>query len=275
MIELAEVFRRHGPEYRQKYEGRIPRRHLKAMDAIEQCRTRALGGHVYRCKNCGEKEYSYHSCKNRSCPKCQNEEASRWLENQRELLLPVPYYLVTFTLPEELRAPARSNQKQIYGMMFRASAHALKELAGDRRHLEGSIGMVGVLQTWSRDMTYHPHIHYLIPGGALSLDGSAWIGTQYKDWLVPVRALSKLFRGKLKSMLCKAGFTDKIPRRVWKKKWCVHCKAVGTGEQALKYLAPYIRRIAITNRRIKHLHKDRVTFMTGKNDIGHRERKVP
>jgi hypothetical protein len=274
MIELAEIFRRHGPEYRQKFEGRMPRAHLKAMEAIEQCRTRALGGHVYRCKDCGEKEYSYHSCKNRHCPKCQNEEASQWLEKQRELLLPVPYYMVTFTLPEELRALARSNQKHVYGMMFRASAQALKELANDRRHLGGSIGMEGVLQTWSRDMTYHPHIHYLMPGGALSPDGTSWIKTRYKDWLVPVKALSKLFRGKLRSMLRRTGLTDKIPRKVWRKKWSVHCKAVGTGEQALKYLAPYIRRIAITNGRIRAFQDGRVTFRVGKGNAGQGKEKT-
>jgi hypothetical protein len=260
MVEVADVFRRHGPQYRLKFDNRMAKVHLQAMRAIEHCRTPALGGELYACDKCAQLRYSYHSCGNRNCPKCQNEEATRWLEAQKALLLPVPYFMMTFTLPEELRDLARGHQKLLYGIMFRASAAAVMNLARDPRHLGGLVGLVGVLQSWTKEMSYHPHIHYLVPGGALSPDGTAWLECRYKDWLVPVKALSKLYRGKFRAMLAKAGLLDRVARRVWKKPWTVHCEPVGTGREVIKYLAPYIRRIAITNSRIKSLDGDRVTF---------------
>jgi hypothetical protein len=172
MIERADIFRRHGPEYRAKFQDRMPQSHLEAMKAIEQCRTEALGGHVYPCMECGALEYSYHACKNRHGPKCHNAEATPWLEKPRERLLPVPYVLVTFTLPEELRPGARSQQPLIYHLLFQTSAATLKALALDPHYLGGQIGMVGVLHTWTRDMAYHPHVHDLVLGGALSPQGS-------------------------------------------------------------------------------------------------------
>ena len=260
MIELADIFRRHGPEYRAKFADRMPKSHLEAMEAIEQCRTEALGGHVYQCPECGDLEYRYHSCKNRHCPTCQNDEATRWLEQQRELLLPVPYFLVTFTLPEELRPVARSHQHLLYNLLFQTSSAALKALALDSKYLGGQIGMLGVLHTWTRDMAYHPHIHYIVPGGALSPDGSTWLTPHSAGWLVPVRALSKLFRGKFKEKLTTAGLLDPVPPRVWHKDWVTHCKPAGTGREVITYLAPYIRRIAITNNRLEKLEAGHVTF---------------
>src|SRR5712692_7664061 len=174
MLELAEIFQRYGPAYRTKFADRMPPSHLAAMQAIERCRTEALGGHVYQCPACGDLEYSYHSCKNRHCPKCQHEAATHWLAQQRALLLPVPYFLVTFTLPEELRPLARSHQRLMYNVLFQTSAAALQTLALDPHYLGGQIGMVGVLHTWTRDLAYHPHVHYLVPGGALSPEGSQW-----------------------------------------------------------------------------------------------------
>ena len=260
MVEIADVFIRHGAAYRAKFAQRIPSHHLKAMKAIEQCRTKALGGHVYQCTDCGRLEYRYHSCKNRHCPKCQNKETGQWLAVQEELLLPVSYFLITFTLPEELRNLARAHQKLLYGIFFRASAHALKQLAADPRHLGGTIGMVGILHTWKRDSNFHPHIHFIVPAGALSSDRAAWLKPRYRDWLLPVKALSKLFRGKFRAMLNKAGLAHELPRRVWKKRWNLHCKTAGTGREVLKYLAPYVYRVAMTNRRIKALHDGKVTY---------------
>ncbi|MFC2173171.1 IS91 family transposase [Acidobacteriota bacterium] len=260
MVELADIIRRHGPEYRQRYGQRLPTTHRRAMDAVEQCRTQALGGHVYRCKKCGEPEYSYHSCKNRHCPKCQNEETKTWQEKQKKLLLPVTYFLVTFTLPEELRAITRSDPRILYGLLFRASAQALMELAKDGKYLGGKIGMVGVLHTWSKEIAYHPHVHYLVPSGALSSDCTTWLESRYEKWLLPVKALSKLFRGKFRSMVVRAGLKHQVARKVWRKKWIVHSKPVGAGNEVIKYLAPYVRRVAITNRRIKKLEHGRVTF---------------
>ncbi|MFH1348634.1 MAG: transposase zinc-binding domain-containing protein, partial [Patescibacteria group bacterium] len=159
MVELADIFRIHGLQYRVKFKGRMLSNHLKAMQAIEECRTEALGGHVYFCEKCGENHYSYHSCKNRHCPKCQNDNANEWLQKQQELLLPVTHFMNTFTLPDSLRQLARSNQKIIYNILFRASASALQKLALDPKYVGGEIGMMGVLHTWTRDMGYHPHIH--------------------------------------------------------------------------------------------------------------------
>jgi Putative transposase/Transposase zinc-binding domain len=259
VIELAEVFRQHGPAYRDKFKGRIPASHLKAMAAIEQCRTEALGGHVYTCDECGEIRYSYHSCKNRHCPKCQNEAGQQWLAQQQALLLPVPYFMVTFTLPEGLRALARSQQRLVYDRLFQTSAAALQELAHDPRFVGGQIGLVGVLQTWTRDLCYHPHLHYLVPAGGLSADGQTWLRAR-NAFLVHVKPLSRLFRAKFHAALKQTDLLDQVPASVWRQKWVVHCQPVGTGEAALKYLAPYVFRVALSNKRLLNLQDGQVTF---------------
>jgi hypothetical protein len=264
-IELAEVLRQHGPAYREKFKGRIPASHLKAMAAIEQCRTEALGGHVYICDECGQIRYSYHSCKNRHCPKCQNEAAQEWLARQTDLLLPAPYFMVTFTLPAGLRAIARSQQKLIYNLLFQSSAAALQELAGDRRFVGGQIGLVGVLQTWTRDLLYHPHVHYLVPGGGLSADGRVWQRAR-NAFLVRVEPLSRLFRGKFRAALKRTDLFEQVPNLVWQQEWVVHCQPVGTGQAALKYLAPYIFRVALSNHRILKLQDGQVTFRYRESD---------
>lgn len=260
MLELADIFRRYGPEYRATFADHMPPSHLKAMTAIEQCRTEVLGGHVYQCTECGDLEYSYHSCKNRHCPKCQNDEATRWLEQQRVLLLPVPYFLVTFTLPEALRPVARSHQSLIYNLLFQTSSAALKALALDPKYLGGQIGLVGVLHTWTRELAYHPHIHYLVPGGALAPDGSQWLSPHSAEWLVPVHALSKLFRGKFKAALTTTGLLTHVSPQVWHKGWVTHCQPAGTGTEVLAYFAPYLHRIAITNNRLETCEDGHVTF---------------
>jgi hypothetical protein len=274
VIELAEIFRQHGPAYREKFKGRIPASHLKAMAAIEQCRTEALGGRVYTCDPCDESLYSYHSCKNRHCPKCQNEAGQQWLERQQALLLPVPYFMVTFTLPEGLRSLARSNQRLMYNLLFQTSAAALQELAHDPRFVGGQIGFVGVLQTWSRDLTYHPHVHYLVPGGGLSADGQSWLHAR-NAFFVHVKPLSRLFRAKFRAALQQAGLAQQVPPQVWRQEWVVHCQPVGTGETALKYLAPYIFRVALSNRRILKLQEGQVTFRYRDNSRHWQTRTLP
>jgi hypothetical protein len=256
---LAEIFSRYGPAYRTKYAQSMLPSHRRAMADIERCRTRTMGGHVYHCDNCEKYVYSYHSCQNRHCPQCEHEAGQRWLARQQQFRLPVPYFMVTFTLPEELRAVARSHQKLVYNILFRASAAALQELAKDPRFVGGQIGMVGVLQTWARDMSYHPHVHYLAPGGGVAADGRTWQPGR-QDFLVHVRPLSKLFRGKFRAALKKTRLYDQVPSQVWHKEWVVHCQAVGSGESALKYLAPYIFRVALSNRRIVKVEHDKVTF---------------
>ena len=258
MIELAEIFRLHGPEYRAQFSKRMLPSHLRAMQDIEQCRTASLGGQLYFCTHCQEQRYSYHSCKNRHCPKCQNEQANDWLAAQQSLLLPVTHFLVTFTLPAELRALARSNQKTIYNLLFRASSAALQQLALDPRFGGGRLGMVGVLHTWTRQLLYHPHVHYIVTGGGLTADGR-WCSAR-KDFLVPVKALSPIFRAKFCDALKKTQLFAQVEPRVWRKDWVVHSEPVGSGTQAFQYLAPYIFRVAISNNRLRKLENDQVTF---------------
>jgi len=266
--ELADVFRLHGPAYRAGHKGSLLPSQAAAMDAIETCRTEACGGHVYICGECGGLRYSYHSCGNRHCPKCQHELASLWLGRQTGQLLPVPYCLITFTLPQELRAVARLHQKLVYGALFRESAAALLELARDPRHLGADLGFTGVLHTWTRDLQYHPHVHYVAPAGGLAPDGSRWIPQKYRGWLLPVRALGSLFRGKLRHALRRAGLLGEAPAAVWRKPWVVHIKAAGTGEAAFKYLAPYVYRAAVSNSRIVALDQGRVTYRYRRSDTG-------
>jgi len=258
MLEVADIFRLHGPEYRAKFSARMLPSHHRAMQDIETCRTESLGGQVYFCNQCQAQRYSYHSCKNRHCPKCQNEQANDWLQEQRELLLPTHHFLVTFTLPHELRAIARSHQKTIYNLLFRASSAALLQLAQDPRFVGGRLGMVGVLHTWTRQLLYHPHLHYLVTGGGLTADGR-WRASR-KDFLVPVKALSKIFRAKLRDALKKTALFAQVEPRLWRKDWVVHSQPVGSGVQAFQYLAPYIFRVAISNNRLRKLHDGQVTF---------------
>jgi hypothetical protein len=236
-LELADIFRQYAPAYRQKYAAHLLASHRQAMRAIERCRTQALGGQLFACPACGEVRYSYHSCRNRHCPKCQHQQTQDWLEVQQGLLLDVPYFLLTFTLPSELRQFASQNQKLIYNLLFRASAQATQQLARDPRFVGGQIGMLGVLHTWTRNLAYHPHVHYLVPGGGVGSDGNTWLPAR-RDFFLPVKALSKLFRAALQRALRRTALYTQIPSKVWQRAWVVHCKPVGNGQAALKYLAP-------------------------------------
>jgi hypothetical protein len=272
-LELANIFHQYGPAYRQKYAARLLPSHRQAMRAIERCRTEALGGQVFDCPNCGEVRYSYHSCRNRNCPKCQHQQTQEWLEVQRGLLLPVPYFFLTFTLPSELRQIARSNQKLFYNLLFRASAQATQKLARDPRFVGGQIGMLGVLHTWTRDLVYHPHVHYLAPGGGVDQDGVSWLPAR-KNFFLHVKALSKLFRAAFQRALRRTALYTQVPSNTWRRKWVVHCKGVGNGQAALKYLAPYIHRVALSNRRllsIDHrgcMESSQITFQYRPSDTG-------
>jgi len=259
MTTLGEIVRQYGAAYRAQYgEQLLPSQHA-ALQAIEQCRTEALGGHIYTCPACGTTRYSYHSCRNRHCPSCQHDAAQTWLSRQQELLLPVPDFLITFTLPSELRDVAYRHQRSVYNLLFRASAAALMVLARDPRFLGAQIGLVGVLQTWTRDLRYHPHIHYLVPGGGLADDGRSWL-TAKADFLLHVKPLAALFRAKLRAALRQTALWNEIPAAVWQQPWVVDCRSVGTARAALKYLAPYIFRVALSNNRIVQLANDQVTF---------------
>jgi hypothetical protein len=259
MTTLAEIVRRYGPAYQAQYGEQLLPSQQAALTAIEACRTAALGGQVFSCPDCGTVRYSYHSCRNRHCPTCQHDAAQSWLAAQHELLLPLPYFLVTFTLPAELRTLAYSHQRQVYSLFFRATAAALQQLAADPRFVGGQLGMLGVLQTWTRDLRYHPHIHYLIPAIGLASDGR-FCRPRNRAFLVPVHALAGLFRAKLRAALRQTGYTAEIPAAVWTKPWVVDCRGIGSGAAALKYLAPYIFRVALSNNRIVRVANDRVTF---------------
>ena len=258
MITLAEIVRQYGAAYRAQFGEQLLPSQQAALHAIEACRTEALGGHVYGCPACGTKRYSYHSCRNRHCPTCQHDATQTWLESQHRLLLPIPYFLVTFTLPSELRDVAYRHQRIVYNLLFRASAGALMELAHDPRFLGAQIGLLGVLQTWTRDLRYHPHVHYLVPGGGLADDGRTWV-TAKADFLIHVKPLAALFRAKLRAALRQTVLWNDIPAAAWQQPWVVDCRPVGTAHSALKYLAPYIFRVALSNNRIVRVAEDQVT----------------
>ena len=260
MLTLAQIFQRYGPAYRDLYADRMPQSHRRAMRDIEQCRTEALGGHVLVCPACGHQRYHYHSCKNRPCPACQNDAVNIWLAKQRELLLPVTYFLATFTLPDRRRELARSPQKIVYSILFTAAAKALQTLADDPHFVGDRIGLIAVLHSWARDLVYHPHVHFLVPAGAISPDGSAWVPTRYQDYLAPVKALSIIFRVKFRDALAKTDLYRLVDRNIWSVDWVVHCQPAGMGEHALAYLTPYVYRVALTNNRLVSLENNQVTF---------------
>lgn len=269
MCELADIFRLYGPSYQARFGDRMLPSHLRAMRDIEQCRTEALGGQVYHCPDCNKTRYRYHSCQNRHCPKCQYGAGEEWLARQQDLLLPVPYFMLTFTLPEGLRQLARSHQKQFYNLLFRTSAAATQELARDPRFVGAQIGMIGVLQTWARNMVYHPHVHYLVPAGGLSLETGEWRRVR-NHFLIHVKPLSILYRAKFRDALRQTNLYEQVPAHVWRQAWVVHCQPVGNGRGALTYLAPYIFRIAISNRRILKLQDGKVTFSYKDSDTNKR-----
>jgi hypothetical protein len=261
MFELADIFRTYGPAYRQRYGDRMLPRHIQVMWDIAHCRTPIMGGACYYCPQCQTSHYSYHSCHNRHCPQCASNRADRWRERQLAHLLPVPYFLVTCTLPHTLNPLARSHQKLIYTLLFKTSADALQTLARNPQWLGGTIGMVGVLHTWDRSLGYHLHVHYLMPAGGIDPTTGAWTPSHPK-FLIPGSALRTVFRATFRDAL-QAVAPDlfaQVPSETWTTQWVVHCQPVGDGRTALKYLAPYVYRVALSNRRLVSLQDGQVTF---------------
>lgn len=259
MSELATVFRQFGASYKRKQGKRLLARHRQALSDIMHCRTATMGGRIYHCPTCDETRYSYHSCRNRHCPKCQHNAGQLWLEKQQAMLLPLPYFMLTFTLPQEFRQLARFKPRAIYNLLFRASAEATQQLAQDPRLLGGQIGMIGVLHTWTRDLAFHPHVHYLVPAGAWQREKGRWLAADPRFFL-PVKPLAVLFRAKFRDGLRQLGLLDTTTSQPWQKKWVVHAQPVGSGKAALSYLAPYIFRVAIANSRILAVDEAGVTF---------------
>lgn len=260
MVELADIVRRAGPEYVHAHAGGLLASQRRALDDIAQCRTAAMGGSVCRCDTCGAIEYHYHSCRNRNCPKCQEDRAQDWLARTQSRLLPCDHYLLTFTLPHQLRAVARRHQRVVYAALLREAAAAVQALAADRQWVGGTVGILAVLHTWSRTLEYHPHAHLLVTAGGLSPDGEAWVTPAHARFLMPGYALSRLFRAKLRDTLSRAGLIDVIDPRIWHRRWTVHVQQIGSGEQATLYLSRYVYRVALTNQRLERFAEGRVTF---------------
>jgi hypothetical protein len=260
MPTVADVLRRHGGTYLERFGGAMPAEHKKVLQAICACRTGALGTIVYQCLSCGRRHTMDRSCGNRHCPSCQQDKTKAWLEKQTAQLLPCPYFLLTFTLPEGLRQFVRAHQRVAYAALFEASSEALKKLAADPKHIGSRRGgFFGVLHTWGRTLEYHPHVHYVVPGGAASEDGTRWLSSR-ADFFLPVRALSILFRAKFRDAMKQAGLYGQINSSVWRQDWVVHSRPAGDGAASLKYLAPYVFRVAISDRRIVSCDDQTVTF---------------
>jgi hypothetical protein len=251
LIPLAEVLRRHWPAYERKFRARLLPSHRRALTALLSCRTAALGGQFYRC-DCGRQHYAWHSCNHRACPRCGHADATEWLQRQRRKLLPVPYYLVTFTVPAQLRQLIRSNQKALYPMLLRESAAALRDVARQHKDLGAEIGLMAVLQTWTRDLRYHPHVHCVVPAGGLSSDGLRWMSPKREGYFLPQAVLAMRFRTRLKAALQQdhPPLLALIPSGTWSLNWVADVQPVGTGEPALKYLAAYVYRTAFSAERI-------------------------
>jgi hypothetical protein len=258
MLEVADIVRAAGPEVCARLAA-LPSQ-KRALQAILQCRTPALGGQVYGCAECGRLHYSYHSCGNRHCPKCHGQQTERWLQQQQGRLLTCPYYLLTFTLPSELRALARSEQRLIYGLMLNLAAASIQKLCADPKWLGAQPALLGVLHTWTRAMLYHPHVHFLVSAGGLSADGQGWVPAKNSKFLVPIRALSVIFRAKMRSALKARGLWHRVPTRAWSQKWVVHAQHAGSGQKVLDYLGRYVFRIAISQSRLEALEEGHVTF---------------
>ena len=260
MPSIADVLRRYGPAYLERFGAAVPGQHKKVLTAITACRTGQLGTVVYECAACGTTHAMGRSCGNRHCPTCQKDKAKAWLEKQIGRLLPCPYFLLTFTVPAGLRAFVRRHQRIAYAALFQASSAAIKTLAADPKYVgTPQCGFFGVLHTWGRTLEYHPHVHYVVPGGGINQDGSQWLAAR-ADFFVPVKPLSILFRAKFRAALDRAGLLAEVDAAVWRNDWVVHSQAVGDGRASLKYLAPYVFRVAISDRRVVADADGKVTF---------------
>jgi hypothetical protein len=257
---LADLLVRLAPDYRRSRAVSGPQ--ARALAQIGRCRTPALGGQVYRCGACGEADFGYHSCHHRACPRCGGGQTADWTKRQTERLLPVPYFLVTFTLPEPVKGLALVNPPLLYDLLFTESARALQQVAARPGLLGAELGFVGVLHTWNRQLGLHPHVHYIVPGGGLRADRKKWRRCRKPDWFLPVKALSAAFRQGMDEALRAAApqLHAQVPDSVWRGVWVVHCQPAGSGEAVVKYLARYVFRTAIGDERIVEAADGSVTF---------------
>jgi hypothetical protein len=272
-VEVADIFHQYGSSYRERYK--MPLHHIRTMRAIERCRTAELGGHRDECDSCGRIRISYNSCRNRHCPKCQFLKKEKWLEERKEDLLSVPYFHVVFTIPAKLNPLALRNKRVFYNILFRSVSETLFKLAGDPKHLGGEIGFISILHTWGQNLMDHPHIHCIVTGGGLSPDATRWLSFR-KRFFIPVKVLSRMFRGKVLFYLKKSWEELKFPGALaklqdqsaamlddlYKTEWVVYSKPPFKDAEALiDYLGRYTHRIAIGNHRILKMENGQVFFL--------------
>jgi len=289
-VEVADIFRQYGPSYRRSHE--MPLNQLRTMRAIEICRTAELGGHVDVCDTCGAIRISYNSCRNRHCPKCQFIRKEKWLEARKEDLLPIQYFHVVFTIPEEINPLALRNQRVIYTILFRSVSETLIELGKDPKHLGVQIGFISILHTWGQNLMDHPHIHCIVTGGGLSLDNNRWLSCR-NGFFISVKVMSRLFRGKFLSYLKKSYDSKKLNfhgdicqlqdskafreflKDLYRQEWVVYCKPPFKGpEGVLRYLGRYTHRVAIANHRIIKMEDSRVSFLWCDYSDGNRNKTM-
>jgi Putative transposase/Transposase zinc-binding domain len=263
---LAEILAAHWPDYAAKFGRLIPEEQRAAVRALRRCRTPALGGQLYRC-DCGREHYAYHSCNHRACPRCGRDDAAAWLAQQQTRLLPVPYFLVTLTVPEELREPIRAAQELWYGALLKEGAGALQDLAAQPKHLGAQLGVTALLQTWTRDLRYHPHVHLLVPGGGLTANGLRWLRVADAQFFLPQVKLAARFKGRLKAWLTAQPpeLLARVPAKVWWVKWVADGQPVGAGQAALQYLAAYLCRPPLHESQIETWDEQPVTFRYRQN----------
>ena len=260
-LSVHEVLRRWAPAYLERFGAAMPTRQREVLQALLTCRTPALGGTLYYCPHCEHRHFTYHSCNDRHCPQCGGQDTQQWLDANAALLLPAPYFLVTFTVPEGLRRWIRSHPRVGYNLLLAASSQALQDLARNPKRLGATLGMLGVLHTWTRTLEYHPHVHYLVPGGGLSADLRQWKPSR-AHFLLPVKALSDHYRTLFRAALHKQmpDALAQLPPKVWTQRWVTHSAAVGTGQDALAYLSRYVFKTATGNRRLQLLPHGRLRW---------------
>ena len=258
MNSIQEIFRTHGSTYLARHGDRMPANHKKAIHAIRNCGTGLFGQHAFACGACGETHYADGSCGNRHCPTCQAGKSDEWLRKQEAKALPVNYFMATFTVPSELRRLIRANQKIAYAALFKAASGALKKLAKDKRFAGcDTAGFTGILHTWTRQLEYHPHVHFIVPGGGIDKEGKEWKSSR-ADFFVHARPLSIIYRAIFMEEMSKAGLA--VPPCVWEPDWVVDCRHVGNGKAALEYLSQYVFRVAIAPGRIIRVADGEVWF---------------
>jgi len=273
MGAIQDIFTTHGPAYLEQFGDRMPEVHRKAMEAIISCRTPLRGFTVYQCQKCGKTHTIHRGCGNRHCPTCQSSKALAWTDAQLENLLPAYYFMITFTVPEQMRAFMRSHLRQTYNALFAASSQAIKVLAPDEKFIGGDIpGFFGVLHTWGRQMQYHPHIHYIAPGGAFNSQDGRWHGAR-PDFYLPNKALSKIFRAKFRDAMQAAGLLHQIDPMIWESGQNVNIQAVGGGDNTVRYLSHYVFKVAISDYRIDAFEDGMVTFRYRKSG-SNRDRRI-